>query len=453
MKKYLPRRTFVKGFGTAIALPFLDAMVPALATAAERPAPPRRMAFIYVPNGVHMADWTPKRAGGDFDLPRILQPLAPFRKDLLVLTGLAQLTGSPYGEKEGDHVRAGGAYLTGVRPKKTQGVDIALGVSADQVAAQQIGGRTRFPSLELSCEDSRLGGFCEPSYSCAYLNSLSWRSATTPNPPEINPRAVFERLFAGMEPGETAASRARRALERRSILDFALEDAGRISGRLGPTDRRKVDEYLTAVRAIELRIEAAERDEREANEGLPARPSMDKPAGVPTELREHIDLMFDLTRVAFQCDLTRIVTFIVGREGSGLTFREIGISDAHHPLTHHRGNPEMIEKVIQINRWHVDRFVRFLESMRAAAEGDGTLLDHSMVLYGSGLSDGDKHLHYDLPLLLAGRGGGSLKPGRHVVYKPETPMNNLLLAMLERMHVPAETLGDSTGKLDQLSEL
>ena len=451
-RRHLPRRTFVKGIGTAIALPFLDAMVPAFAPAAARPSSPRRLAFVYVPNGAHMADWTPKQSGTDFELPRILQPLAPLRSEVLVLSGLAQMTGSPYGEKEGDHVRASGAYLTGVRPKLTQGVDIGVGISADQVAAHQIGGRTRFPSLELTCEDSRIGGFCEPSYSCAYLNSISWRTATTPNPPEINPRAVFERLFGASEPGETPADRARRAANRKSVLDFALEDARRLETSLGPTDRRKVDEYLTAVRVIEKRIEAAERDAA-SDEGAQRAPAMARPAGVPTEVRDHIRLMFDLMSVAFQADLTRVVTFIMGREGSGLTFREIGIPDAHHPLTHHRGNPEMIEKVIQINRYHVEQFVQFLTGLHAVREGDGSLLDHSMILYGSGLSDGDKHLHYDLPLLLAGRGGGSLRPGRHLVYKPETPMNNLLLSLLDRMEVPTDTLGDSTGKLSDLADL
>jgi len=449
--RHLPRRTFVKGLGTSIALPFLDAMVPALASAATRPAPPRRMAFIYVPNGIHMAEWTPKTTGADYRLTRILEPIAPLQSEVLVLTGLAQMTGSPYGEKEGDHVRAAGAFLTGVRPKMTRGVDIGIGISADQLAAHRIGSQTRFPSLELSCEDSRMGGFCEPSYSCAYLNTLSWSSPTTPNPPEINPRAVFERLFGGGAPGETRASRTQRALERRSILDFVLEDTRQLQLGLGPTDRRKLDEYLTAVRVVEKRIQAAEKEEAEGSE-RPA-PSMSRPAGVPTEIGEHVRLMFDLLTLAFQADLTRIVTLIVGREGSGLTFREIGIPDAHHPLTHHRGNPEMIEKVIRINRYHVELFVRFLNKLRSQPEGDGSLLDHSMILYGSGLSDGDKHLHYDLPLLLAGRGGGSVKPGRHVVYKPETPMNNLLLAMLERMGVPTDTLGDSTGKLEGFSEL
>jgi hypothetical protein len=450
MRRHLPRRTFVKGLGTSIALPFLDAMVPALARGAGKPASPRRMAIVYVPNGIHMADWTPKSAGADYDLPRILEPLAPFKNDMLVLSGLAQMTGSPYGEKEGDHVRASGAYLTGVRPKMTKGVDIGVGVSADQVAALHVGSRTRFASLELTCEDARLGGFCEPSYSCAYLNTLSWRSATTPNPAEINPRAVFERLFAGSDPGETAAQRARRAADRRSILDFVLDDARQLQHGLGPTDRRKVDEYLSAVRVIETRIEAAERESSQSGAGGP---DMARPAGVPTLLSEHIRLMFDLTAVAFQADLTRVVTFIVGREGSGLTFPEIGISDAHHPLTHHRGKQEMIDKVIQINRWHVEQFALFLKRLRSQQEEDGSLLDHSMILYGSGLSDGDKHLHHDLPLLLAGRGGGSVKPGRHVVYKAETPMNNLLLSMLDRMGVPAEQLGDSTGKLEDLSDL
>ena len=456
LHKSLPRRTFLRGFGTAIALPFLDAMAPALAAVAARPQPPRRMVFVYVPNGIVMNDWTPQETGPGFDLPRILEPLAPLRDDVLLLTGLAQHNGRALGDGPGDHARAAATFLTGVHPKKTPGADIHVGISADQVAAQRIGGKTRFASLEFGCEDGRLVGSCDSGYSCAYSNSISWRSATTPNPPEVNPRALFERLFAGLDPNETPASRERRRYYRKSILDFVMEDAQGLKADLGPTDQRKLDEYLTAVREIEKRIEASERAAAE-NESSAANaltePPFEKPAGMPVEFVEHVRLMFDLLAVALQADLTRVATFMMGREGSGRTYREIGISDSHHPLTHHRNNAEMIDKVVQINRYHMQQFVYFLDKLRSTKDGDGSLLDHAMVLYGSGLSDGNKHWHHDLPALLAGRGGGTIRAGRHLSYKSETPMNNLFLSMLDRVGVPTETLGDSTGKLEHLSDL
>lgn len=446
-RKQILRRTFLRGFGTAIALPLLDAMAPALAALGPKSKTVRRMAFVYVPNGIHMQEWTPQAVGAEFEFPRILEPLAAYRQDLLVLTGLMQNNGRALGDGPGDHARAAASFLTGVHPKKTAGADINLGISADQVGAQRIGGDTRFPSLELGCEDGRQAGNCDSGYSCAYTNNLSWRSSTTPLPPEINPRMVFERLFAGSDTSETPASRARRLRYHKSILDFVLEDAEHLKTGLGPTDRRKLDEYLTAVRDIEKRIEAAEASPPEAA------PEIEKPVGVPIDFAEHVRLMFDLTAIAFQADLTRIITFMVAREGSGRTYREIGVSESHHPLTHHRGDAQMVEKVAKINRYHVEQFAHFLGKLKATNDGDGTLLDNSMIVYGSGLSDGNRHQHNNLPVLLAGRGAGTVRTGRHMSYPAETPMNNLFLAMLDRMGVYTETLGDSTGKLEHLSDI
>jgi len=447
LHKQLPRRTFLKGFGTAIALPLLDAMVPALASPRSNPKTPRRMAFVYVPNGIYMQEWTPQTFGTDYEMPRIMEPLAAYRQDLLVLTGLTQNGGRALGDGPGDHARAAASFLTGVHPKKTAGADINSGISVDQVAAQRVGGDTRFASLELGCEDGRQAGNCDSGYSCAYTNNLSWRSSATPMPPEVNPRAVFERLFAGMDTSETPASRAKRLRYHKSILDFVLEDAEHLKTDLGPTDRRKLDEYLAAVRDIEKRIEAAEAVSQETA------PDIEKPVGIPIDFSEHTHLMFDLLTIALQADLTRIATFMMAREGSGRTYREIGVSEAHHPLTHHRGDQQMVQKVAKINRYHVEQFAYFLGKLKAAKDGEGTLLDNVMVVYGSGLSDGNRHQHNNLPLVLVGRGAGTVRVGRHLSYPAETPMNNLFLAMLDRMGVPTETLGDSSGKLEHLSDI
>ena len=446
--KHLPRRTFLKGLGTAVALPWLDAMTPAFAAASRAGGkPPVRMAFCYVPNGIVMQEWTPQADGAAFDLPRLLEPVAPFRNKTLVLSGLTHNGGRALGDGPGDHARAASTFLTGVHPKKTAGADISVGVSADQVAAQAVGNATKFASLELGCEDGRLVGNCDSGYSCAYSNSISWKTPSTPLPPEINPRSVFERLFAGWESGEDAASRARRQRYNKSILDSVMEDTAKLNGKLGPTDRRKLDEYLTAVREIETRIVKAEKQ----SAGIA--PPMGKPDGIPIDYADHANLLFDLLAVAFQADLTRIATFMLAREGSTRAYREIGISDAHHPLTHHRGNPEMIGKVAQINRYHVERFAYFIAKLNSIQEGDGTLLDHSMIVYGSGLSDGNRHQHNDLPCLVVGGAAGTLRGGRHVRYAAETPMANLYLAMLDRVGVKPEKLGDSNGELNHLTDL
>jgi hypothetical protein len=442
--KHLPRRTFLKGAGTAIALPILDAMIPAFGAA--RAASPRRLAVVYVPNGIDMRHWTPKAEGTRYELPRLLEPIAPYREDFLVVSGLAHNNGRALGDGPGDHARAASTFLTGMHPKKTAGADISVGVSVDAVAAAATAGRTRYASLELGCEDGRQVGNCDSGYSCAYSNSISWRTPSTPNPPEINPRLVFERLF-GADTDESPAARARRQRYRKSILDSALEDTRQLQASLGATDRRKLDEYVTAVREIERRIETAERD------AAAAAPEIEKPTGIPIDFIEHVHLMFDLMILAFQTDSTRIATFMMGREGSSRTYREIGIAEGHHPLTHHRNDPEMLEKVSRINRFHVERFAYLLGKLKSTRDGDGTLLDSLMLVYGSGLSDGNRHWHHDLPVLVVGRAGGSLRTGRHIRYTQETPLNNLYLALLDRMGVPAEKLGDSTGRVENLETL
>jgi hypothetical protein len=444
--KHLARRTFLRGIGAAISLPVLDAMTPAFAATTRLASnSPRRMAFVYVPNGIIMKDWTPDAAGTRFELPRILKPLEPLRQQVTLLSGLTQNTGRALGDGPGDHARAAASFLTGVHPKKTAGADIQSGVSVDQIASQKIGGATRFASLELGCEDGRLVGNCDSGYSCAYSNSISWRTTSTPMPPEINPRAVFERMFGDSD--ETPEARTKRLSYNKSILDFVLDDTQRLKGDLGKTDRRKLDEYLDAVREIERHIELAEHDSKQFV------PTIEKPAGVPVEFADHVKLMFDLMTLAFQADLTRISTFMMCREGSTRTYREIGVSDAHHPLTHHRNNPEWIEKVTKINCFHLEQFAYFVNKLKSTPDGDGTLLDRVMVVYGSGLADGNQHTHADLPVLLAGAGNGAVRPGRHVRYPKETPMNNLYVAMLDHMGIPPEHIGDSTGELQHLTDL
>ena len=341
-RMHLPRRSFLKGMGAVIALPMLDAMTPAFA-APRFQARPVRLGFTYVPNGITMVDWTPKGTGAGFEFSRVMKPLEPFRQDMLVMSGLAQRNGQALGDGPGDHARAAASYLTGVHPRKTAGADIQNGISVDQVAAQQIVSATRFASLELGCDDSRTIGNCDSEYSCAYTNSLAWRGPATPMPPETNPRLVFERLFGDIDTSLSPEVRARRLMYRRSILDLVNERTTKLASTLGPTDRRKLDEYLTSIREIEQRIEKAEKDMT----GLT--PTIDKPTGVPVLYADYVNLMFDLQLIAFQADQTRIVTMMMGREGSMRTYPELGVPDPHHPLTHHRGNPEWIERVTKIN--------------------------------------------------------------------------------------------------------
>jgi hypothetical protein len=449
--KQLSRRTVLRGIGASVALPFLDAMYPAFASQAVKKAlAPNRMAFLYVPNGIVMEEWTPAGALGSTplgELPRISRALAPYRGDLMMLTGLTSDAGREHGDGGGDHARAGAAYLTSAHPRKTYGKDIKAGISMDQIAARHLEGQTRFGSLELGCEEGIQGGNCDNGYSCAYSNSLSWRTENTPNPPEIRPRAVFDRLFGAADDERDPARRQRLGTHRRSILDIALDEAQTLRTSLGGEDRRKLDEYLYAVRDIEKRIQSAER-------GNVERAPIDAPsASVPDDFAEHAKLMFDLTAIAFQTDMTRVVTLLLAIEQSPRNYPEIGITEGHHGLTHHQGDREKIEKVTQINEYHIKQFTYLLDAFKSIRDGDGTLLDNSMVVYGSGLADGNQHQHHNLPVVLAGRGRGTLHPGRHVRYADETPMANLFLSMLDRMTVPAEAWGDSTGRLEGLSDL
>jgi hypothetical protein len=384
--------------------------------------------------------------GEAFEFSRVMKPLEPFRKDMLVLSGLGHHNGNALGDGPGDHARAAASYLTGVHPRKTAGADIQNGISVDQIAAQHLGSETRFSSLELGCDDSRTIGNCDSGYSCAYTNSLAWRGPTTPMPPETNPRLVFERLFGDIDTSVPPEVRARRLLYRRSILDLVNERTSQLAAGLGPNDRRKLDEYLTSIREIEQRIEKAEKDMT----GLT--PSIDKPTGVPVLYADYVNLMFDLQLIAFQTETTRIVTMMMGREGSMRTYPEINVPDPHHPLTHHRGNPEWIERVTKVNTLHMELFAGFIAKLKATPDGDGTLLDHSIIVYGSGLSDGNKHTHEDLPVAIVGH-GGDFHLGSHIVYPKGTPMTNLYLTLLDRMGVQEETIGDSTGRIDHLTDL
>jgi hypothetical protein len=441
-RKAIPRRTFLRGFGTAaIGLPFLDAMAPAL-SANTTAAPPVRMAFFYLPNGMIMDAWNPDYAGRLGELPRTLKALAPYKDDMLLLGNLTHNTGRALLDGAGDHGRCSGSYLTGIQVKKSL-VDIKAGVSFDQIVAREIGGQTRFPSLELGMDDARQAGDCDSGYSCAYTNNLAWRSETQPLPPILNPRVLFERLFGSGQP-MTPEERARQAKYRRSILDFVTGDTRKLESALGPTDRRKLDEYLSAIREVERQIERAESDNQQID------PHMDKPYGVPADFAEHFKLMSDMIAIAFQADLTRVVTFLVTHEGTSRPYRELGIPDGHHPLTHHRNQPDLIEKVRRINEYHVQQFAGFVEKMKASREGDRSLLDNCMIVYGAGLSDPNAHLHEDLPTLVVGRGGNYFKTGRRVLARRETPMCNLFLTMMDRMGVRMERFGDSTGRLEGL---
>ena len=446
-----PRRTFLRGLGTSIALPFL-ASAPAVralgaagAQAAASGKPPLRMAFVYIPNGAMMKHWTPKQTGDDFELPRILQPLAPVRDRLTVLSGLAHDKARPNGDGAGDHARASATFLTGCQARKTQGADIRVGVSVDQWAAQKVGNHTRFPSLELGTDRGQLSGQCDSGYSCAYSFNVSWRSASTPMPPEVDPKLAFDRLFTSGDADEVAEVRARRQARRASVLDFVLDDAKRLHGRLGRNDQHKLDEYMSAVRDVERRIASADRVSAEL-------PDHTRPEGVPAEFADHVKLMFEILTLAFRTDSTRIASFVMAHDGSNRPYPNIGVREGHHDLSHHESHADKMEKIAKINVFHMQLFAAWLKQLQETRESDGgSLLDHSMIVYGSAIEDGMSHAHHDLPVLLAGRGGGTIKSGRHVRYAKNTPMANLFLSMLDRMGAPAERFGDSTGRLDQLS--
>ena len=446
-KTSLPRRTFLRGVGAALALPLLDSMAPAFAAVratAARPTP--RLFTGYVPNGVIMDQWTPAAAGTLADLPATLKPLTPFKDRLLVVSGLADAPAFPLpGEGTGDHVRAAATFLTGVHPKKTDGPDIRGGTSMDQIAARVLGTDTVLSSLELAIDPNELIGACEAGWSCAYANTLSWRNPTNPLPMENQPRAVFERLFGDTD-DTTPEARLARIREDRSILDSLVHEVADFEQQLGPGDRTKVTQYLDAIRDIERRIQLAE---AQSHRELPelARPT----GGIPDTFAEHARLMFDLQVLAFQADMTRVITFMLSREVSPRTYPDLGIPDPHHGLSHHQNRPEQMAKLATLNRHHIEQLAYFMEKLDATPDGDGTLLDQVLIQYGCGISDGNQHLHVNLPVLVAGGGGGAITGGRHMRVAEETPLTNLQLALLAKLGVPAETLGDSTGALKHLS--
>ena len=447
---YLPRRTFLRGLGVTIALPFLECMMPRVSKAAGVGGPARRMVFMYYPNGMDMQNWTPKGTGDQFELPSILQPFEPLKKDISVLSGLAHVQARALGDGAGDHARANACFLTGVHPRKTSGADIQVGISADQVAALEIGKNTRISSLEMSCETSlRQAGSCDSGYACAYQNNISWRNENSPMPAIGDPRLIFERLFSSSdEDPDLVAGRALRESCRGSILDVVAADAKAFQRNLGATDRRKVEEYLTGLRETEMAIQ--QETKFKAAELAKPRPTMEKPEGIPTEFPDHVKMMYDLMALAMQNDSTRIITMMVQHEGSNRPYPFIGVTEGHHDLSHHGNSAEKKAKIAQINRFHMEQTAYFLGKLKEMKEGYGTVLDNSMIVIGSAIADGNAHQHHDLPVILAGGGGGSLKPGRHVDYQKETPMTNLYLSLLDRMGVKADKLGDSTGNLERI---
>jgi hypothetical protein len=431
----------LKGVGTALALPWLEAMGP-MVSWADSPArrTPNRLAFFYVPNGINMQHWTPAGDGAIAKLPNILAPLKAVQDDVLVLTGLTADKARPNGDGPGDHARAMAAFLTGCQPRKTDGADIRAGVSVDQVAASRIGDQTRLSSLEIGCDASQMAGNCDSGYSCVYSSTISWRSPTTPVPKLNNPRQIFDRLFGS----DSGADRARRERQRRSILDYVRADSASLQSRLGASDRRKLEEYFTAIRDVEQRIERAARLPQ------PPMPNLQVPADPPA-YHEQIRLLCDLLVLAFQTDSTRVATFVFANEGSNRAYSFIGVPDGHHDLSHHGNDAVKLNKIRQINTFHMTQYAYLLGKLKSIREGDGTLLDHCMLVYGSGNSDGNRHNHDDLPILLAGKGCGNIRTGRHVRYRRDTPLNNLWLALLARMNCNIERLGDSTGTLTGLA--
>lgn len=432
----MQRRTFLKGLGATLAIPQFESLQAAKATSN---AAPLRMAFVYAPNGVNLKQWMPTGIGENYQMAASMKPLKNLRDSFQIIGGLDHDKAEPNGDGAGDHARANATYLTGCQARKTAGNDIHVGISVDQIASQQIGHQTRLPSLELSTDPPRRSGRCDSGYSCAYQYNLSWRSATTPMPSERNPRAVFERLFGSGNAAEDAKRRARH----QSVLDFVLDDAKRLHQKADAADRAKLDEYMTAVREVEQRISRHEN----FNGQLPA---VEKPTGIPSSYREHIRLMYQLMSLAFRTDSTRVSSFLLAHDGSNRSFNEIGVSSGHHSISHHKGNANNLDNIAKIDHFYLEEYARFLTELKNIKEGSGNLLDNTMIVYGAGIGDGNRHNHNDLPLILAGGGAGTLKPGRYTRVQEGTPMTNLYLSMLDRMQVKARRVGDSNGMLTNI---
>jgi len=449
LHKPLPRRMFLQGMGAAVALPLLDSMLPFSTVASAASARPVRLGYMYKPNGAigaceqspiqHL--WTPTTAGRDFDFSPTLKSLEPFRDHLNVFSGLAQNNGWSLGDGGGDHARATATFLTGVHPYKTGGADFKLGVSADQIAAKQLAQYTQLASMELGLESQPIAGTCDSGYTCAYM-SMSWRSETQPSPAEISPRAVFERLFGDDTSTDPVARQARLAADK-SVLDYVMGSLSRLQRRLGPGDSRKLDEYLSSVRDIERRIQLAEQQS-----GSVELPIMAKPVSAPHDYSEYAELMLDLVVVGWQTDMTRVTSFMLGRDGSNRPFPEIEIPDGHHSISHHQGNPERVGKLVKIDELQTKQFAYLLKRLKETKDGDGTLLDNSLVVFGSGHSESNLHSHNDLPIVTGGWAGGRIEGNRHLVYPTDTPLNNLFLNMFDMAGVEnVDQFGDSTGRL------
>lgn len=444
-RKHLSRRTFLRGMGATIALPLLESMVPAQTPLSKTAANPQiRLGLCFIPHGAVMANWTPAEEG-PLNLSRTLLPLEPFKDQVIVLSNLAHKMAGPQGpgDNGGDHTRCPAVFLNGVHPKRTDGADIWAGVTIDQIAAARIGQETLLPSLELATEDySGLVGSCDVGFSCAYMNTISWSTPTTPMPMEINPRVVFDRMFGD---GATAAERLERIERQRSILDAVTSQIRHLQGTLGPNDRNRVAEYLDTVREIERRIQLAEKQNTESGLDVPA-----SPIGIPDDHQEHSKLMFDLMALSFQADITRISTFMMAREVSYRTFPMLGISEGFHPASHHQNSAAKLEQLTKINAYHVSLVAYLLEKLKATPDGEGNLLDHSLILYGSAMSNSNIHDHAPLPVFVAGGANGRMKGGRHIKYPQGTPMANLLLTVLDKAGIPQESVGDSTGVLSEV---
>jgi uncharacterized protein DUF1552 len=439
-KNHLPRRTFLRGMGVTMALPLLDAMIPARTLLAQTAATGKaRLGFVYVPHGAIMDKWTPASEGAGFEFTPILKPLEAHRDYVNVISGL----GHRAADTTAVHSLSPTTWLSGVRPKATQGVDAFAGVTADQVAAQAIGQDSPLPSMELATEDhSGLIGSCDRDYGCIYMNTLSWRTPTTPLPMEINPRKVFQRMFGE---GGSASERLARIKEDRSILDVISREASSLQLQLGPADRQTMTQYLENVREIERRIQRAETSQGDQDLQLPTRP-----AGVPFDFEEHVKLMYELMALSYQANITRVITFMVSREVSNRTYTQVGVTDGHHAISHHQNRAEKMEKNVRIQTFNINQFKGFLDKLKATPDGDGSLLDHAVILYGSNMSNSNAHDHYPLPNLLVGGAGGRMKGGRHLRFADHTPMTNLLVTMLDKAGVKQERLGDSTGTLANL---